>query len=119
MSRTYSQAEYNALERRRRLGWAKYFELLNSQVAMARVVAQPLRNERGQIPAKSSLPNHITQEFYDMAVQLNKTYTCPICLDLVDKDTIEITLCGHTFHKECLANAKAVKNECPTCRKKF
>jgi hypothetical protein len=119
MPRTYTEYEYKKLDNRRRIGWAKYYELLNNQVEFARVVVEPLRNEEGQIPAKSSLPKHITQEFYDMAVKLNKTYTCPICLELVDKDTIDITLCGHTFHKECLRQAKEVKNECPTCRRKY
>lgn len=116
----YTQREYDALDRRRKIGWARYFELLNTEVEVANVIVTPIRNnETGELQPFSSLPTHITQEFYDMASQLNKSYTCPICIDLVGKETIEITICGHTFHKECLSAAKEIKNECPTCRKKF
>jgi UDP-2,3-diacylglucosamine pyrophosphatase LpxH len=120
MSRTYSKSEYDSLERRRRLGWAKYYKLLEEQTSMVNVIVVPYRNnETGEMKPQNSLPKHITNEFYEMACKLNKEYTCPICLDLVDKDTIDITICGHTFHKECLIQSKEVKNECPTCRKKF
>jgi len=116
----YTQYQYDALDRKRKMGWAKYFSLLENEVEVAAVVVAPLRdNETGQLFEKSSLPTHITQEFYEMATALNKSYTCPICLDLVNKDTIEITFCGHTFCKNCLEESKKIKMECPTCRKKL
>lgn len=117
---TYTKYEYESLDRRRRLGWAKYYKLLEEQTLMVRIIVEPYRNqETGEMPPQSSMPAHITNEFYEMACKLNKEYTCPICLDLVDKETIDMTICGHTFHKECLKQSKEIKKECPTCRKKL
>ena len=70
----------------------------------------------GTIQRPAELPSHITQEFLDMAIQLNKTYTCPCCYELVNKETIHITFCGHILCKGCLDQIVSPK-KCPTCRK--
>jgi hypothetical protein len=120
MSRTYTQAQYDNLDRRRKTAWAKYYQLEAEQSENATIVIRTIgRTATGSLNEKSSLPAHITTEFYEMAEQLNKKYTCPICLDLVNKGNIEITYCGHIYHKECLEESKKVKMECPTCRKKL
>jgi SNF2 family DNA or RNA helicase len=51
--------------------------------------------------------------------------TCPICLDVIEKDTLAITKCGHKFCWECICetynmrvNAITESNlqfKCPTC----
>ena len=56
---------------------------------------------RGEIQRPTELPKHITLELFEMAQQLNKEYSCPICVDLTDKETIHITWCGHVMCKEC------------------
>ena len=114
---TYTKYQYDNMDRRRRVAWAKYYQLEAESTTTASVVIDVIgRREDGELNA---MPRHITQEFYDMATALNKKYTCPICLDLVDKETIDLTYCGHIFHKECLKESKKVKMECPTCRKKL
>ena len=47
---------------------------------------------------------------------IKATEECPICLqEMTDKKKrIELTNCGHYFHKACLA--KCHKNTCPSCR---
>ncbi|MFZ4671463.1 MAG: RING finger domain-containing protein [Flavobacterium sp.] len=120
MSRTYTQTQYDNLDRRRKTAWAKYYQLEAEQSQNATVIIRTIgRNDTGGLIDKSTLPTHITSEFYEMAEQLNKKYTCPVCLDLVNKENIEITYCGHIYHKECLEQSKRVKMECPTCRKKL
>ncbi len=114
---TYTKYQYDNMDKRRRVAWCKYYELEAENTNTAAIVVNVIgRKEDGQL---NEMPAHITKEFYDMATALNKKYTCPVCLDLVNKDTIEITYCGHIFHKECLNNSKKVKMECPMCRKKL
>lgn len=117
MSQTYTKTQYDNMDKRRRMAWAKFYELEGVNANQTRIIVKTIgRKEDGTL---NSIPTHITQEFYDMATELNKKYTCPICMELVDKTTIDITYCGHIFHKECLTESKKRKNECPMCRKKL
>ncbi len=63
------------------------------------------------------IPQHIKTELKEMIDELRKTCECPICLEVIQTQDMEITNCGHKFHKECLA--KVTTNKCPTCRKKL
>ena len=120
MSRTYTKSEYDNLDRRRKQAWAKYYQIEREQAENSVIIVNVIgRTEDGNLVEKSSLPLHITEEYYSMAEQLNKKYTCPICLDLVNRETIDITYCGHIFHKECLEASKQIKKECPYCRQKL
>jgi hypothetical protein len=119
MSQTYTKRQYDAVERQRKVAWAKYYESEANQANHAVVIIRGIERTGGELVDKSSLPAHITQEYYDMAETLNKKYTCPVCLDLVNKETIQITFCGHIFHKECIEEVKKVKPECPMCRKRI
>jgi rubrerythrin len=117
MSQTYTKSQYDNMDKRRRIAWAKYYELEGEQANQTNIIVSSIgRKENGEL---NLIPKHITEEFYDMATKLNKKYTCPICIDLVDKTTIDITYCGHIFHKECLNESKKSKNQCPMCRKKL
>jgi len=77
------------------------------------------RRANGELVEYSAVASHITREFYDMAADLNKKYTCPICLVFVERDNIEITLCGHIYCKPCLDEVKKHSHECSVCRQKF
>jgi hypothetical protein len=42
-------------------------------------------------------PTHVKKEFLEMAQALKKTRECPICLDFIPQDALEITPCGHFY----------------------
>lgn len=62
----------------------------------------------------SILPVHIVNDIFSLR---KKTYECSICLETIAKKDVNITTCGHFFHKDCLETALRVKYECPVCRK--
>lgn len=109
------------MDRQRSFAWAKYYESMGQNANRARVIVWMIgRHDDGKLEPKENLPKHITQEFYDMAEQLNKQFTCPVCYELVTSATIQITHCGHVFCKECLEQWKKKPNAvCPICRKKL
>jgi hypothetical protein len=116
---TYTKFQYDCVSKQRKVAWAKYYESEALRAEDANVVITIIPRVDGKLAEKASLPTHITQEYYDMAAKLNKKYTCPICLDLVNKETIQITFCGHIFHKACIEEQKKIKPECPMCRKRI
>jgi hypothetical protein len=120
-TRTYSQQQYDAQVKRTKYAWSKYYAQMELRLNNAHTILNILATANiprvnGTIQRPAELPAHITQEFLDMAIQLNKTYTCPCCYELVNKETIHITFCGHILCKECLAQIVSPK-KCPTCRK--
>lgn len=96
--------------------WAKYFEeerTANDEATKYHKKLLSITSDAGEIPA------HIKTELVDMMGELKKKIECPICLELIDTVEMDITRCGHKYHKDCIAIAQANDNKCPTCRKKL
>ena len=52
----------------------------------------------------------------------DKTYSCPICLENIEKENFCIINCGHYFCKNCISkyiNEKENYYNCPNCRSHF
>jgi hypothetical protein len=110
-------------KKQKSFAWAKYYDSIYNRMRDATIIlniAPITLNNQGEVTPKELLPSHITQEFYDMAVELKKTFSCPVCLELVNKDNIQITFCGHIYCNDCLTTLKNMpKSKCAVCRKSF
>jgi hypothetical protein len=119
--------EKKSLDGQRRSAWRKYYEQLEYQSQQIGILTHALhlaqyRNAQGQLERPPQLPTHITNELWEMAEQLNRQFTCPVCFDLTTKETIHMAWCGHLTCKECYARLPVVegtKKSCPTCREKI
>jgi translation initiation factor 1 (eIF-1/SUI1) len=101
--------------------WAKYYNAMGQQANNAIVIVRqvPMRNDRGTIIV-DSIPTHFSTEFVEMAKELRKEFSCPICFDMVNSETIDITHCGHIYCKTCMTRLKAdPEPKCAVCRKKL
>lgn len=115
-----------SLRKQRAFAWAKYYsqrgQEANRVVEIVRMI-QPIapRNQQGNIEIPKELPAFFTKEFMDMAIRLNKEYTCPVCYEIVNSETIHIPYCAHIMCKQCYNHMKQQspdhKVKCPTCRK--
>lgn len=107
--------------RQKAYAWAKYYEQVNNAlhedhghyVAYNRVVAE------------DAIPTHIKNELKEMAAALKKKWECPICMDMIAEDDLDISNCGHYYCKPCLAQLKQTQKtagkpkwECAVCRRK-
>ena len=70
------------------------------------------------IPIPNIHLDHIKTTFKEL-YKTNIELECPICLELIRRNLneLELTDCGHIFHKDCLNNTRTngVLN-CPICR---
>lgn len=41
---------------------------------------------------------------------------CPICYEVINKNNLCITRCGHNFHLDCLLKSTNTSECCPICR---
>jgi hypothetical protein len=98
--------------------WARYYESVNTRLTSDTRVYQTLNRN---ITNNDVVPAHIKAEILDMATQLRKTWECPVCMDMINPDNLDITNCGHYFCKPCLVRYKGLHQEpiCPMCRKKI
>lgn len=54
-----------------------------------------------------------------MGVKLKKDFSCPICMEIPSKEMFEITMCGHSYCKDCLKILRESDKKCAICRKLF
>ena len=118
------EAKAKRSEKRRAYAWARYYEQIQSQSEIAegivRYVEIAVPRNGAEFDRPAVLPNHITTEIMDMAEKLNKDFSCPCCFELMNKETIHITWCGHYVCKDCyekLPKDERGKKKCPICRK--
>lgn len=101
------------LERRRRYAWAQFFNL-------ARETHEEAYEEYAKGSSllrthEASLPKHFVDEYMELVQSLRKKVECPVCLEVMGKNELEITVCGHKYCKGCFKEL----TKCAICRKEF
>lgn len=115
-------SQIESLKKQKKFAWAKVYETMGQEANRAGVIInQFFQRQNGQIVKPQVFPPHISNELFEMAEQLNKQYSCPICLELTTKETFTLTSCGHIICKVCRDELKentpvGSNIKCPTCR---
>ena len=71
------------------------------------------------LPPAPTIPAHFIAEFMEMSLQLKREHKCPCCFDIVTKDTIHLSKCGHIMCKDCQEIVIQTNPLCPTCRQEL
>jgi hypothetical protein len=122
MSRTLSNAQYNALVKKSKVGWAKYYtaeaEAHQQNMDLYHQIQQ-LKNQIKERDAplyeKDHIPDFVKNEITELLKELKKNIECPICYEELKNDQIKFSSCGHKYCESCLSKI----NECAICRKKI
>jgi hypothetical protein len=116
------QQKLNYSNRRVKFAWAKFYEQKNAELHADR----QHRERYIKVSVEPCIPEHIKDEMKAMAVALKKKWECPVCMDMIDDDTLEITNCGHCYCKPCLEQWKETckkqghdKWSCGLCNRKY
>ena len=113
------QSQLNSAKKQKSFAWAKYYEQMGEYATNANVIINMVQMPHNPPPI-TEFPPHITQEFYDMACALRKKFECPCCMEMVTKENIKITTCGHIYDSVCLNILKEQVNpKCAVCRRKI
>jgi len=108
------------MNKRRAFAWAKYFELANREHEQAYDHYQVIQ----QVVKEEAISDFVKKQLIEMGAELKKTWECPICIEFIEKDNLDITPCGHYYCKGCLEGLKKrpdVEGEvkCAVCRHKL
>jgi hypothetical protein len=111
----------NYANKRVSFAWAKVYETANQRLENDYVNYNTL--ERSIV--ETSIPEHIKTELKTMADKLKHIWECPICMDFIEPNNLEITNCGHYYCKGCLVDWKATERrngndkwKCCSCNRK-
>jgi hypothetical protein len=115
------QQQLTFARRQKAFAWAKYYESIHAQHEGALVQVQALVVSADDV----AVPEHIKTTLKEMATTLRKQFECPVCMDMIPSEQLEITNCGHYYCKDCLTATKTharaehkPKWECGICRRK-
>ena len=93
--------------------WAKFYEAENNQHPENMVQFKKIE----VFTEVEDIPLHVVAELKSMMKQLKKKIECPICLEVINPNQLEITRCGHKFCRTCLGTLKTTTKKCAICRK--
>lgn len=115
------QTKLTYANKRVKYAWAQYYNIVNTDLTEAHIS----HNTYTRIISEDAIPTHIKNEIKTMADALKKKWECPICLDMIDNNDLDITNCGHYYCKGCLqsliktfSDARKDKWECALCKRK-
>mgnify|MGYP003639296724 FL=1 len=115
MPRTYTEKQYQSQVRKAKAGWGRYFaELENNQERDIHYYEQV-----EQLPV-NDMTEYAQEQIRELLIKLKTTIDCPVCLETIAPDQIEMTACGHKFCKQCIKAIKsAPEPKCAICRGKI
>lgn len=109
-------------DKRIKFAWSRYYITVREELGEAHQQWRVM--ERTMTDEDVSIPTHIKNDILEMASKLRRKWECPICQDMIEVDSIEITNCGHFYCKGCLEELKARTAEngkwkCCVCRRQY
>ena len=107
-------------ERKLKFAWAKFYEASNTHHNDNYRLYLQQQNIHNQMVAEN-IPQHITNELFELNTALKKSIECPICLDVIDGINLQLVIskCGHKYCNNCLTTLKNSNANCAICRKKL
>lgn len=110
------EVKYNRCDKQRAYAWAKFYDLTH------REHDRDYNHHRWikSIAALPELGDYVKKQLIEMGAELKKVWECPICLEFIEKDNLDITPCGHYYCKGCLERVKKEPfPKCAVCRHTF
>ena len=120
MSRTLTDYEFKALERKAKAGWASFYAMKNRYDSLGDYVDE-IKTRNNELVRKLREGqkdidvSYLKSQFLDMYDRLKLETECPICFETLGKDNAKLTNCGHLHCRDCEAKLDA----CSICRKKL
>lgn len=121
---TMTANDKKVLEYKAKQGWRCYFIMRDDFDSLSGFVYD-LRHSNSVLRQRLQDGEDIDIEFLkkqyiEMYDKLKEYTECPVCLETLTKDNIEVPKCGHTICKSCIQAIKSSMDpKCPNCRKKY
>ena len=89
--------------------WSRYYSEVNRNMELHKKYCEVVKDLNNQ------LPPHLVEGIKELYNLIKKEIECPICMDVINNDTLKITSCGHKYCNGCYDKI----DNCSLCRKKI
>ena len=133
-TKEYYKVELGKEKNKNRFAWAQifnlqsqYHELLLNHYDEYRQIQNEEANYDDWVADEEAhnegITNHYKKVVRDLYEKAKAQVECSICLETIESKDLEMTNCGHSYHKRCLellmeANQYERYVPCPECREK-
>lgn len=105
------------LDGKRKYAWKLYFQLKNEIYDQLLTKIREYESIIANINNLSAqhdfvVPNHFKEELTQHLRDLN----CPVCMDIMTRETFDLTPCFHKCCNNCINMIKQTTKKCPICR---
>ncbi len=111
--------EWKAMEGKSKAGWRAYYAVCEEMWEMSCMLHKSRTENKKLISQiKDGVDvdlDFLKKQFVELYEQANKTCECPVCFELMSKETLNVSSCGHLTCKECFEKM----TDCPICRKTY
>lgn len=111
--------EWKAMEGKSKAGWRAYFAVCDDMYEMSDLL---YRQRKQNIELLKKIKDgeevditYLKSQFVELYEQANKQCECPVCFELLKKETLNVSSCGHLTCKDCFEKM----TDCPICRKTY
>jgi hypothetical protein len=107
------QNKNRSLEKSKKFAWGKYYGEVNNQLNQNTTQYNRMKE------FVETIPTHIKEEYINMLDELKKNIECPICMEIINTDDLQLSNCGHKYCKTCYDRILTDSNKCAICKKKL
>jgi hypothetical protein len=102
------------LDKNRRVAWCKYFQSRRDNFKQYVFFYNRLKALATSAEGYK-IPTHFQNKFKDLLAETKTSTECPVCLETIDPEQVDITNCGHCYCAPC----KSRLDKCAVCRRNF
>tara|TARA_R110000851_G_scaffold118914_3_gene246482 strand:- start:5269 stop:5658 length:390 start_codon:yes stop_codon:yes gene_type:complete len=113
------KAQLKYKEGARRAGFAMFYAEEERNFNMMFSHENKMRTILKNAVGENSIPKHIENELKELYEETKKVIECPICLDIINREDLTLSSCGHKYHKECYKELLEKDGKCAMCRRKI
>lgn len=115
--------EMKRLERKAKAGWKCFFMMRDNFIDVADMYKEQLRTNKEMVERLKKNQDvdieFLKKQFIEMYDMVKKNAECPVCMEVLTKENIDVPSCGHLICKTCKDTIKERDSLCPCCRKKY
>jgi hypothetical protein len=120
---TIGAKELKILQSKAKAGWRCYYVMRDELDDMSMYISS-VRNKNRELIKSIKDGNDcdvafLKKQFVELYDKVSEKTECPVCMEQLTKDNLEVPNCGHLICKVCKDKVMQHDKKCPCCRKQM
>jgi hypothetical protein len=120
---TIGAKDLKILQSKAKAGWRCYFVMRDELDSLSEYMTS-VKKENRELVKKIKEGGDcdtafLKKQFVELYEKVNSQTECPVCMEQLTKNNLEVPNCGHLICKPCKEQVMAHDKKCPCCRKQM